>query len=388
MHIFFSVGEPSGDQHAAHLIRAVRERCPTAEFSGYGGPLMQAAGCRLDFRLTDLAVMGIIRVLPLLWKFIGLVRQARRQFEQSPPDAVVLVDFPGFNWWIARKAKAAGIPVFYYVPPQIWAWASWRIRRMRRFVDHVICTLPFEQKWYADRGVEAEYVGHPFFDEVHDHPLDQRFMTRCRAAGAPLVALLPGSRNGEVTRNWPVLQGIMRQLHARQPQAKFLVACFKPSHRAWCERHLERSGEKLPVEFCVGRTPEIIEIADCCAMVSGSVSLEVLARRTPAVVVYRAGFATWALGELLIHCDYITLPNLMAGREIMPEFPFFARVRHHTAAVVAILDGWLAEPEKRQQTRDELGRLADDVGRTGATGRAAEFIVKRLESPQCRRDAA
>src|SRR5690242_1060871 len=134
MHIFFSAGEPSGDLHAAKLVSELKREVPGLECSGFGGPLMESAGCRLLYRLTDLAVMGILPVIPLLVKFIGLISQARRSFEAHKPDAVVLVDFPGFNWWIARHAKRLGIPVFYYLPPQLWAWAPWRVKRMRKFV--------------------------------------------------------------------------------------------------------------------------------------------------------------------------------------------------------------------------------------------------------------
>ena len=161
--------------------------------------------------------MGLVRVIPLLWTFFKFVAQAGRFFREHRPDAVVLVDFPGFNWWIARKAKQAGIPVFYYLPPQMWAWAPWRIRRMRRLVDYALCGLSFEQKWYAKRGMPAEYVGHPFFDEVARHPLDCELCERWSAEEGPLVGVLPGSRNQEVARNWPLMIEIMQRVHRRHP---------------------------------------------------------------------------------------------------------------------------------------------------------------------------
>ncbi len=166
MKIFFSVGEPSGDQHAAHLIEELRWRDPNIESCGFGGPEMRNAGCDVHFQMTDLAVMGVLRAIPLISKFYKLAKQAETFFKEDRPDAVVLVDFPGFNWHIAKRAKKAGIPVFYYLPPQLWAWGSWRIRRVRKYVDHVLCALPFEQEWYAARGINSRYVGHPFFDEV------------------------------------------------------------------------------------------------------------------------------------------------------------------------------------------------------------------------------
>ena len=166
MKIFFSVGEPSADLHGANLMRAIHARRSDVEFVGYGGPLMAAAGCDLHCDLTALAVMWILRVLLNLHKFLDLASRADRYFRHQRPDAVVLIDYPGFNWWIAGRAKAHGIPVFYYTPPQIWAWGSWRVKKMRRFVDHVLCSLPFEEEWFRDRGCHATFVGHPYFDEV------------------------------------------------------------------------------------------------------------------------------------------------------------------------------------------------------------------------------
>src|ERR1051325_6441696 len=164
MRIFFSVGEPSGDIHGANLIRCLQELRPDVECVGFGGDNMAKAGAQLLFPLTQLAVMGFTQVLSILPQAISLISKADRYFRHHRPDAVVLIDFPGFNWWIARRAHYHKIPVYYFVPPQLWAWASWRVKKMQRWVDHVLCTLPFEVDWYRQRGIEADYVGHPFFD--------------------------------------------------------------------------------------------------------------------------------------------------------------------------------------------------------------------------------
>ena len=180
MKIFFSVGEPSGDLHGANLIRELKRRRSDFEFVGYGGPRMAAAGCQLHEDLTKFAMMWFFRVLLNLHYFWDLASRADRYFRHQRPDAVVLIDYPGFNWWIARRAKAHGIPVFYYGTPQIWAWAGWRIKKMRRFVDHVLCKLPFEEEWFRERGCHATYVGHPYFDELRGETLDAEFIERQR----------------------------------------------------------------------------------------------------------------------------------------------------------------------------------------------------------------
>ena len=164
------------------------------EFVGFGGPRMAAAGCDLQADLTQLAVMWLARALLNLHKFIGLLFVANRYFREHRPDAVVLIDYPGFNWWIARRAKAHRIPVFYYGTPQMWAWASWRINKMRRLVDHVLCKLPFEVDWYRQRNCQATYVGHPFFDQLATQTLDEEFLAEHSHDPRPLVTILPGSR--------------------------------------------------------------------------------------------------------------------------------------------------------------------------------------------------
>ena len=386
MRIFFSVGEPSGDEHAAELIREMRARRPEIVATGFGGPTMQPlieeSGGELVYPLTELAVMGFARVLPMLGRFYRLVKRAEAIFRSNPPDAVVLVDFPGFNWWIARKARAAGIPVFYYLPPQLWAWAPWRIKKVRQFVDHVLCGLPFEHDWYTQRGVSADYVGHPFFDEVAKRPLDDQFLAACRNGPGPTVAVLPGSRTHEVSLNWPLLQAVTRQLAQTHPSARFLVANYKPAHRRHCEaRFLEdqqAAGGAGRLEFHVGRTSEIIEAADCCLMVSGSVSLELLARQTPAVAVYRGTRLTEFLARRLVSCRYMSLPNLLIDDELMPEFPFSGGVDPWIEPVTGILDDWIANPTTRQAVIDRMAALNASIGASGASGRAAEVILERM----------
>src|SRR6516165_4737745 len=176
MRIFFSAGEPSGDIHGANLIRALTSLHADLESVGFGGERMAQAGCAHLFPLCNYAVMGLSRVFASLPTFMSLISQADRYFRHQRPDAVVLIDCPGFNWWIARRAHYHGIRVFYFVPPQLWAWAGWRVKKMRRFVDHVLCSLPFEEPWYKERGVAAKYIGHPYFDELSEQQLNAAFV--------------------------------------------------------------------------------------------------------------------------------------------------------------------------------------------------------------------
>lgn len=377
MRIFFSVGEPSGDQHAAHLIHELKRRRPGIECVGYGGPLMESAGCKLHYPLTDLAVMGFLRVLPLIFQFLRLARDAGRYFRETPPDAVVLIDFPGFNWWIARHAKKAGVPVFYYMPPQLWAWMGWRVRRVRKFVDHVLCGLPFEQEWYAKRGVRADYVGHPFFDEAADYRLDNEFCESWSNRSMRIIGILPGSRSHEVEHNFPHMLKIMERLHQKHPTVHFLVACYKEPQRRRCMELAAAADLVLPINYCVGRTPEIIQTAECCLMVSGSVSLELLARGTPAVVIYNISRVLAFLRPYTVKIPFITLPNLIAGRALYPEWVTSGNVAPALEEVGATLDGWLSDPEKLKQVRSDIAALRATAAQTGATARTAQLILDR-----------
>lgn len=381
MHLFFSVGEPSGDQHAAHLIQELRRRDPNFRATGFGGPAMEQAGCATLFRLTNMAVMGVFAVIPLIWKFYKLVQEAGRAFERDRPDAVVLVDFPGFNWWIAHKAKKAGIPVIYYLPPQLWAWASWRIRKVRRYVDHVLSALEFETEWYAARGIPVTYVGHPFFDEVSSHPLDRDFCEEWRQPDRRIVALLPGSRTHEVTQNWPVLLETARRLAAKHSDLTFLVANYKNSHRDWCADEYVKQGAGLPLTFYTGKTAEIIDVAECALMVSGSVSLEMLARRTPAVVVYRVGWPTYLIGRALVNIQSMTLPNLMSGKTIYPEYLSVGDPEPTISRMFADVDRWLTHESALNAVHREIDELRRNAFQAGATKQVATFLQDRFGRP-------
>lgn len=376
--IFFSVGEPSGDQHAAHLIHELKHRRPDLRFTGFGGPEMREAGGDLHFQLTDMAVMGIVAVIPLLRKFFKLAAQAEEYFKTHKPDAVILVDFPGFNWAIAKRAKAAGIPVYYFSPPQIWAWASWRVERVRKYIDHVLCGLPFEPDWYASHGIEVEYVGHPFFDEVAAKRLDEQFCLEQHRDADRIVGILPGSRNSEVQRNFPDQLMLMQQLHKNHPDVKFLVACYKESHQRWCEQHYEKRNQLLPIEFHLNKTSEIIEISDCCAMVSGSVSLELLARTKPAIVQYNCGLILWTVANLLRNIDYITLPNLFENREIYPEFCHMGAFRRDLKGMHRVIDEWLSHPNQLAAKKEEIERLKYQTVQFGAIKKTSDAILRTL----------
>ncbi|HUY88379.1 MAG TPA: lipid-A-disaccharide synthase [Pirellulales bacterium] len=394
MKIFFSVGEPSGDLHAANLMRAIQARRPDAQFVGYGGPLMAEAGCDLHVDLTALAVMWFLRVLLNLHKFLALVRRADGYFRREQPDAVVLVDYPGFNWWIARRAKANGIPVYYYAPPQIWAWASWRVKKMRRFVDHVLCSLPFEEAWFRQRGCNATFVGHPYFDEVRRQRLDQDFLDQQIQHEGPLVTILPGSRTQEVEHNLHWFLKAAARVRQAVPDARFAVASFKPRQAEFARQLTAKSG--LPIEVYLKKTPELIELADCCMAVSGSVSLELLHHGKPTVVLYWISRFAYFVQGFFRKVKYITLVNLLTADELFPKdvtpydpsqhdadkvlFPEYLTCEDRSEQLAAHVIEWLTDERRRRERVRQLVQLKVRVGHGGASRVAADYLLKALDA--------
>jgi lipid-A-disaccharide synthase len=382
MRFFISAGEPSGDLHASNLIRSLRRRFPHAWFEGFGGAKMKEAGARLLYPLANLAVMWFWNVLVNLVTFIRLIVLADRHFRDHRPDAVVLVDYPGLHWWLARRAKARGIPVFYFVPPQLWAWAGWRVRKVRKFVDQVLCSLPFEPAWYQARGVaEAVFVGHPYFDELADRRLDAGFLAEQSRQPGAVVAILPGSRAQEVKRNLPEMIQAARKLAQRRPGVRFVVACLHERHKGLAQQIIERlepghEGSAAPgIEVHAGRTPELIRLARVAWAVSGSVGLELMVEGLPSVVLYKVKrFDLW-VARPFIKAKYISLVNLLAGREVFPEYLTW---QDASDDLVRWALAWLDDPEARSRTTAAIDRLRQQVARPGASDRAAECIAEWL----------
>lgn len=403
MHIFISAGEPSGDLHASNLIQDLRRAAGELTFSGFAGPKMQAAGCRTLYDLTCMPIMFFADAIRNISLFRRLKRNAAEFLDRNPVDAVVLVDYPGFNWHIARMAKARGIPVFYYGSPQVWAWASWRVKKLKRLVDHVLCKLPFEPDWFAARGVASRFVGHPFYDEVARQQVDRDFVSRMQGRPEdPLLLVLPGSRNREVDRHWPIFRDAALGIQSLHPHTRVAVGCFSEAQREQVQADVDARG--LAMDVFAGRTPELIRAATCALACSGSVSLELLAARLPTVIAYQLTRWQYFLANRFLRSRYITLVNLMAadgiergGRAIhdpdapgaepcpMPEYLFAVGSR---PAIAARINHWIARPMELERQRQWLDRLANQYAIPGASERAAAMILEQLGAAPRRLAAA
>jgi lipid-A-disaccharide synthase len=382
MRIFISAGEPSGDLHAANLIGSLRDCIPAAHFTGFGGERMAAAGAELLYPLANLAVMWFLNVFLNLITFIRLIFVADRHFRDRRPDAVILVDYPGLHWWIASRAKARGIPVFYFVPPQIWAWGGWRVEKMRKYVDKVLCSLPFEPAWYHERRVtEAVYVGHPYFDELADRPLDHHFLAEEGSRSSGLVAILPGSRTQELMRNLPDMVRAASKLARKRPNVRFTVACLHEQHKKLAEEIVgrivarERDYPSPAIEVYAGRTPELIRLAQVAWAVSGSVGLELMVEALPSVVIYKVNrFDLW-VARHFIKSRYISLVNLLAHDEVFPEYLTWRDVSDE---LVRWAVSWLDDPQARAERVNSIVNVRQSIAQPGASKRAATHISQWL----------
>jgi lipid-A-disaccharide synthase len=375
MHLFLSAGEPSGDLHGANLIRELSQRTPNARISGFGGGKMAAAGADLLYPLANLAIMGFSGVIKNYRTFKQLISRADHFFRTERPDGVVLIDYAGFNWRIAERAKHHNIPVHFFIAPQMWAWAGWRIKRVRKWIDTVFTTLPFEDAWYRERGVETHYLGHPYYDEIAAQKLDEAFV-RDQPPG-PIVGLLPGSRDAEVTKNFPMMINAARRIHAQRPDVRFLVASFNDRQRANAEAIAKTSG--LPLAFHVGRTPEIIELSTACIAVSGSVGLELMCRGKPTVVLYQVNHLIRYLSGWFMTVPYISIVNLHANTMLFPEY--LTTSDRSVEAANHVLE-WLSDDSARRSIVRQLNELTSRHARTGACARAAEWLVRTHGTPE------
>jgi lipid-A-disaccharide synthase len=367
--VFLIAGEPSGDLHAGNLIRALRRRVPQLEVSGMGGDNCQAAGMTLVRHLKGLSFMGYVDVLLNLRTILRTIRQMKEALLAANPDVLILVDYPGFNIRIAKFAKARGIKVFYYISPQYWAWRKGRIEGIRKHVDRLFCILPFEQEFYNAEGIEVDYVGHPLLDALaQTDDRSAQLREELQLDGRPVVALLPGSRTSEVSRLLPVYL----QVVPRFPQVQFVVAAAPNRDRAEYESYIG----SLPVKISpVGRTYDLLRLADAGLVCSGTATLETGLFAVPQVVGYSGNWISYKVAMWVLLVPYVSLVNLILGRESVRELLQYDFTPDNLAAELQRL---LFDPETRQRMAADYTELRNRLGNEGASQRAADLMLERL----------
>jgi lipid-A-disaccharide synthase len=367
-------GESSGDNLGAGLIEAIRAAAPGARFVGVAGPRMKAAGCESLAESEELAVMGLFEVLHHLPRLLGLRRRVRRALLELRPDVFVGIDAPEFNLGLAPALHAAGIRTVQYVSPQVWAWRRGRAARMARFLDLVLCLLPFERSVYDGAGLRAIFVGHPLADQLPLVP-DRAAARRALGLGeaASIVAILPGSRAGEVARLAADFAGTVAWLAEHRPGLSFVAALAGPRTRAKFEAALAREAPGVAVLVVEGKTQLALMAADVVLVASGTATLETLLCKRPMVVAYRLGaltaFALRGLG--LLKAPYFAQPNLLAGRRVVPEL---AQGDVTPERLGRELGRWLDEPGAVLELEALFTALHRQL-RQGASGQASAAVL-------------
>ena len=362
--------EASGDLLGGALVRELRRLVPGLECTGVAGSVMQAAGCTTLFPLERLSVMGLTEVLGHLPELLGLRRQLLDHFRADPPAVFIGIDAPDFNLGLERRLRAHGIPTVHLVSPTVWAWREGRVKGIRRAVDLLLCVFPFEEAFLRGHGVPARFVGHPLADEI---PLAVDRAAARAALGLPadgaLVALLPGSRASEMSRLAVPFIETAARLRAARPGLGFVVPLVNARLRAAFSAHLARIAPDLPVTLVDGQSREAITAADCVLTASGTATLETLLLKRPMVVAYRVHPLTYRLLRLLrmVKVPYAAMANLLAGRELAPEFlQGRCRAELLAPAVLAFLD----DPVRVAEVTDEYARIhagmRHDASRTAA----------------------
>jgi lipid-A-disaccharide synthase len=377
MRLLISAGEASGEMYGAQLIEGLRRRVPDLECFGVGGERMQAAGCELVVQSKELAVVGITEILPRLPKIYAEFRKLVRTIDDRKPDAAILIDSPAFHFKVARELHRRGIPVIYYVAPQLWAWRSGRVRLVKRYFKKALVIFPFEERWYRERGVDAEYVGHPLADlEKPSESLAEFLEEQGYEPDKPIIALMPGSRHKEIRMNLPAL---LRTAELLGCDYQFVLPIAPTIDPWWLDLQVQKLNPSY--NFILFTTPDRrgLAYARAAVVASGTATVEAAMMGTPMVVVYRVSPVTWRVGRPLVHVKNFAMVNLIAGEQVVPEL---IQSNFTAQNVAAKLREILPDGPVREKMKADLAqvraRLKSGSDSGSAADRAADAVVRTL----------
>lgn len=369
--IFISACEPSAELHCTNLINAVQQTTYAAdnniEFVGLGGEKMTAAGCTLLDSTVDKAAM-IQKAFAQIGRFIKLLKRVKSYFKSTNIDLVIVCDSPAFNFHIAKLAKKRNIPVLFYVAPQLWAWAPWRIHKLRKCCTRLAPILPFEQDWFTTRGINTTYVGNPLLDEIDIDSITPKNYTDFDPQNAT-IALLPGSRDAEILSLWPAMQNIALRLQNKFPSIKFTASAVSQEK---LNKLKQTANPSLNCTYVIDDTVTITKKSDFALVASGSATIQIAATTCPMIVMYQSNPLLWhLLGKWLITPKYLSLVNILAAKELVPEFmPYFKSIDPIYEKTVELL----TNPQKLQKTSTKLHEITNTLG-DGQTSKKVAAIA-------------
>lgn len=373
--IMIVAGEASGDMHGARLIAALKEQAPGAQVCGIGGPELTRQGVEILYDSSQLAVVGIVEVISHLSFIRAALRTLENRLKEQQPDLLILIDYPDFNLIMAKKAKRLGIPVFYYISPQVWAWRSGRVKTIKKLVDRMAVILPFEQEFYRERGMTVDFVGHPLMDSVRTTRTREDFLQSLGIdPESTVIGILPGSRKREIAGMLPIFLEAAKRMQEQLTKPVFLL----PLAPTLCEDDLLNNGlAEAGVEVKVIREDRYDLMAACGAVMaaSGTVSLELAILNVPMVISYRVSPLTYFLGRRLIKVQYASLVNLVAGREVVPELLQNEAVPEKIADATIRL---IANRTERTRHLAGLAEVREKLGGAGASAKAAKLALATI----------
>jgi lipid-A-disaccharide synthase len=372
MKYYIIAGEASGDLHASNLMKSLRKLDPSARFRCWGGDLMQAQGAELVKHYRDLAFMGFSEVAMNIRTIIGNIKICKEDILKNKPDALILVDYPGFNLRIAEFAHNSGLKVFYYISPQVWAWKKSRVFKIKKFVDRMFVILPFEKDFYARYDCEVDFVGHPLLDMIQNLPLnsESEFRSQHGLSGKPVIALLPGSRKQEISKMLLLMLSVVPKF----PEYQFVVA-GAPSVETLFFNNLIRSSN---VKLISGATHALLQNSYAALVTSGTATLETALFNVPEVVCYKGSFISYQIAKRVIDqsvIKYISLVNLIMDREVVKEL---IQNDLNASNLIKELQKIVADKNCRDQMLKDFAQLREKLGGSGASDKTAKLILNYL----------
>ena len=372
MKYYIIAGEASGDLHGSNLVASIRQKDPAAKIKAWGGEKMRRNGANVVKNYHDLAFMGFVEVVMNLKTILKNIKYCKKDITEFKPDALILIDYPGFNLRIAKWAKKKGIKVFYYISPQIWAWKRRRVHTIKKVVDKMLCILPFEKKFYDNYDVDCQFVGHPLLDEIAKiEPVDKQKFYKANRLNPKkeIIALLPGSRKQEVSRMLTVMLDVVKMF----PSYQFVVACAPSLPVSYYKKII---GEKANVRLVLNRTYQLLQLSSAAVVTSGTATLETALLDVPEVVCYKANKISYLIARQVAKVKYICLVNLIMDRLVVKEL-----IQNDMTAnnIRDELQSLLNSSKRQKKLLEEYEELKYVLGNTGASDRAAETIISYVK---------